>query len=213
MPYIYSLAGMTYHKDYTIMRPLVMGFSRDNNVNDISDQYMFGPAIMVAPVYEYGARNRMMYFPENSGWYDLSTGDYIEGGCSKMVDAPYERIPLFVRAGSILPVGPEMQYADEKSAELITLFVYAGADGEFSLYEDEGDNYNYEKNEFATIPFSYNDDKSELVIGDRTGRFNGMIKERRFKIVKVDKNSRIPFNPDINGTVVNYNGNSKTITL
>ena len=109
MPYIYSLAGMTYFNDYTIMRPLVMDFTADANVNNIGDQFMFGSALMVAPVYEYGARSREVYFPASCGWYDFYSGKYVNGGQKLTVDAPYERIQLYVCAGSIVPYGPDMQ--------------------------------------------------------------------------------------------------------
>ena len=120
MPYIYSLAGMTYFNDYTIMRPLVMDFTADANVNNIGDQFMFGSALMVAPVYEYGARSREVYFPASCGWYDFYSGKYVDGGQKLTVDAPYERIPLYVCEGAIVPYGPDMQYSDEKPASEIT---------------------------------------------------------------------------------------------
>lgn len=213
MPYIYSLAGMTYHSDYTIMRPLIMDFTNDVKVNEVSDQYMFGPSIMVAPVYEYGARKRKMYFPEGTDWYEMASGNYVSGGQTVMVDAPYERIPLYAKAGSIIPVGPEIQYSDEKQPEITTLFVYAGDDGEFMLYEDEGINYNYEKGKFATICFRYDDTASELTIGNRTGSFDGMLENRIFNIIKVDRRNRMAFNPDFKGKKVKYNGNEQKISL
>jgi alpha-D-xyloside xylohydrolase len=187
MPYIYSLAGMTYLNDYTIMRPLVMDFTADANVRDISDQYMFGPALMVCPVYTYGARQRQVYFPAGSVWYDYYTGARIEGGQTLTVDAPYEHIPLFVRAGSILPVGPEMQYSDEKQPEVIDLYLYPGQDGQFSLYEDEGVNYNYEKGQYALIHFTYHDAEGLLEISPRKGEFPGMLKKRTFRIIQGNK--------------------------
>ncbi|KAA6308255.1 Alpha-xylosidase BoGH31A, partial [termite gut metagenome] len=151
MPYVYSLAGMTYFNDYTIMRALVMDFGKDTHVNDIGDQYLLGPSLMVCPVYEYEARQRNVYFPATTGWYDFYTGNYISGGQSLSVNAPYDRIPLYVHEGAIIPYGPDMQYSDEKKPELITLYVYAGQNGTFTLYEDEGVNYNYEKGQYATI--------------------------------------------------------------
>jgi len=187
MPYIYSLAGMTYFEDYTIMRPLVMDFMADANVLNVSDTYMFGPAFMVAPVYEYGARTREIYFPECEGWYDFYTGSYLEGGVRKTVDAPYDRMPLYVRAGSVVPFGPEMQWSDEKPAEVIDLYVYQGADGSFTLYEDENVNYNYEKGAYAMIDFYYDEASKTLKIGERQGEFPGMLKERTFNVIPVSK--------------------------
>ena len=190
MPYIYSLAGMTYFKDYTIMRPLVMDFMSDANVLNISDAYMFGPAFMAAPVYEYGARKRDVYFPECGGWYDFYTGKYQKGGICRRVDAPYERMPLYVRAGSIVPFGPDMQWSDEKPADVIDVYVYQGADGEFTLYEDENVNYNYEKGACSMIDFSYDDSTRVLTVGERKGSFPGMLKERTFNIIPVSKSGK-----------------------
>ena len=187
MPYIYSLAGMTWFEDYTIMRPLVMDFMADANVLNIGDAFMFGPAFMAAPVYEYGARERKVYFPECEGWYDFYTGEFREGGASAKVDAPYERMPLYVRAGSIVPFGPEIQWSDEKPADVIDLYVYQGADGEFTLYEDENVNYNYEKGAYAMIDFSYSESDSTLSIGERRGEFPGMLEERTFNVIPVFK--------------------------
>lgn len=213
MPYIYSLAGMTYLNDYTIMRALVMDYGRDAVVNDTSDQYMFGNALMVCPVYEYKAKNREVYFPETSGWYDFYTGKYIEGGQRLQVDAPYAKIPLFVPEGSIIPIGPEIQYTSEKQPESITLYVYGGKNGSFTLYEDEGVNYNYEKGRYATIPLTYHDTTKTLIIGERKGDFEGMLKERMFNVVFINQDSPKAFDPDASGTEVKYSGNKQEIKL
>lgn len=206
MPYIYSLAGMTWLNDYTIMRALVMDFPGDDSVNHISDQYMFGPALMACPVYEYGAVEREVYFPGSEGWYDLYSGHFISGNKTLSVDAPYERMPLFVRAGSIVPYGPEIIYSDEKQPETITLFIYAGRDGSFTLYEDEGVNYNYEEGAYATIPFTYNDTDKTVEIGERKGMFSGMLKERMFNIVYVDQENPAAMEGDAAGTLIVYDG-------
>ena len=131
MPYIYSLAGMTHFDDYTIMRPMVMDFTSDNYSRDIKDQYMFGPALLVAPVCEYGARSRSVYLPEGEQWYDFYTGAAVAAGKNVTVDAPYERMPLFVRGGSIVPFGGDIQSTAEESKEPLTLYLYAGRDGSF----------------------------------------------------------------------------------
>ena len=193
MPYIYSLAGKTHFEDYTIMRPLIMDFNGDVNVNNIGDQYMFGPSLMVAPVYKYKATNREVYFPSANGWYDLYSGKYTEGGQKISVDAPYERMPLFVKEGSIVPFGPEIQYTGEKQATVITLYVYTGKDAEFTLYEDEGVNYNYEKGAFSTIGFKYNEQSGKLTIGEVKGSFDGMLKSRTFNIVWVGKQKPVAY--------------------
>lgn len=182
LPYIYSLAGSAYHNDYTIMRGLAMDFPKDTAVLNIADQYMFGPAILVNPVCEYKQTQRALYLPESAGWYDLYTGKWYAGGQKITAAAPYERMPLFVKAGSILPFGPELQYTTEKQPDTITLNIYTGADASFNLYEDEGTNYNYEKGAFAIIPVKYNEQTATVTIGDRKGSFNNMLKKRTFRI-------------------------------
>ena len=146
---------------------------------------MFGPAFMVAPVYEYGARSREVYFPECEGWYDFYTNKMVSGGVGRMVDAPYGRMPLYVRAGSIVPVGPDMQWSDEKPADILDVYVYKGADGTFTLYEDENVNYNYEKGLYSTIDFFYDDSEQTLTIAKRNGEFSGMPDKRTFNIIAV----------------------------
>ncbi|SFD78275.1 TIM-barrel domain-containing protein [Thermophagus xiamenensis] len=207
MPYIYSLAGAVYHHDYTIMRGLVMDFTHDPMVFDIGDQYMFGPAFMVCPVYRYKARERQVYFPKNKGWYNFYTGEFMEGGQTLTVDAPYDRMPLFVPAGAIIPLGPQIEYATQKIPDPITLYVYTGDDGSFDLYEDENTNYNYEKGQFATIPFTYNEKNKTLTIGKRKGSYDGMPEKRLFKVVFVTPGHPVEFDPDIStAQVVPYNG-------
>ncbi|HOF55816.1 MAG: TIM-barrel domain-containing protein [Prolixibacteraceae bacterium] len=187
MPYVYTLAGMTWHNDYTIMRPLVMDFNGDITVNNIGDQYMFGPSLMVAPVYEYKARTREVYFPAATGWYDLYSGQFLTGGEYRTVDAPYEKMPLYVREGAILPFGPEITSTAEKAADPVTLYVYTGRDGAFTLYEDEGVNYDYEKGEFSTIPITWDDAAGKLTIGARQGSWNGMPETRTFNVMWISK--------------------------
>ena len=214
MPYLYSMAGWAHFKDYTLMRPLVMDFNGDKEVENIGNQWMFGPALMACPVGYYKARNRSVYFPEQTGWYNLYTSEFIEGGQNLIVEAPYEQIPVFVREGAIIPFGPEMQWSDEKPAELINLYIYAGKDGSFQLYEDEGTNYNYEKGKYATIDISYNDATKTVSFGKRSGSFNGMLKERRFNVVLITKDAPKALNLDNpEGKMVNYNGKAISIQL
>ena len=214
MPYLYSMAGWVHLKDYTMMRGLIMDFNGDREVENIKDQWMFGPALMACPVGYYKARNRSVYFPKASGWYDLYTGEYIQGGQRLVVDAPYERIPVFVREGSIIPFGPEMQYSNERPADVITLYVYAGRDGQFQLYEDEGTNYNYEKGKYATIDITYNDAAKTLTLGKCNGSFNGMLKNRQFHIVYVtkDKAQELTFTPK-SAVSVTYSGKEMKVNL
>ena len=207
MPYIYSLAGKIYFDDYTIMRPLVMDFLGDKKVENIGDTYMFGPAFLVAPVYEYGARKRDVYFPESAGWYDFYSNEFYAAGVEKTVDAPYGRMPLYVRAGSIVPCGPEIQWTDQKQADVIDLYVYQGADASFTLYEDENVNYNYEKGAYSKIAFSYDDRMMLLSIEEREGEFPGMLEERTFNIIPVSKNGVGKIQ------TVKYNGLSMKVVL
>ena len=213
MPYLYSLDGWTYLKDYTLMRGLIMDFTKDAKVNNIGDQWMFGPAFMVCPVGYYKTRSRSVYFPAASGWYDFYSGRFIAGGQTRTVDAPYERIPLFVRAGSIIPFGPDIQYTDEKKPDCITLYVYEGENGKFQLYEDEGTNYDYEKGKYLTIDFTYNDSSRTLTIGAQKGAYDGMLTERTFRIVTVNRYKTQPFDLNAQGTSVTYAGKEISVKL
>lgn len=214
MPYVYSLTGYVTHRDYTIMRALVMDFGNDKNVYNIGDQFMFGPSILVNPVYEYKSRARELYLPNGTGWYDLHSGKYYKGGQTIEADAPYSDIPLFVREGSIIPFGPEIQYTTEKQAEPIRLYVYTGSDGVFDLYEDENVNYNYENGKYAFIPISYNEENKQLTIGERKGSFPGMLTSRTFEIIWVNKSKNISLNfVSEPADVIKYNGEELTVTM
>ena len=225
MPYLYSMAGWAHFSDYTLMRALVMDFNGDARVLDIKDQWMFGPALMACPVGYYKARNRAVYFPRQCGWYDLYSGEKVIDRDSQtdnqeavnrklIVDAPYERIPVFVREGAIIPFGPEMEWSDEKPAEQITLYVYAGSNGTFQLYEDEGTNYNYEQGKYATIDISYDDAQRTVTFGKRNGSFPGMLKQRRFNVVLVTPDAPKPLSPDeVQGASVEYVGKVITVNL
>jgi alpha-D-xyloside xylohydrolase len=196
------------------MRPLVMDFNGDKEVENIGNQWMFGPALMACPVGYFKARNRSVYFPAQCGWYNLYTGEYTEGGQRLIVDAPYEQIPVFVREGAIIPFGPEMEWSDEKPAELINLYIYAGQNGSFQLYEDEGTNYNYEKGKYATIDITYDDAARTVSFGARKGQFAGMLKNRQFNIVLVSKEHPQPLNLDNpSGKLVSYSGKAITVKL
>ena len=221
MPYLYSMAGWVHLTDYTMMRGLVMDFNGDDEALAVKDQWMFGPSLMACPVATYQARNRSVYFPKGTGWYDLYTGEWVmDNGESSLssrriiVDAPYERIPVFVPEGAIIPFGPALQYTDEKPADPITLYVYAGRNGRFLLYEDEGTNYQYEKGQYSTIELRYDDAARSLTIGRRNGRFKGMLKTRHFRVVLVDKDHPRPFDPDnAEGRSVTYNGKETTVWM
>ena len=214
MPYIYSLAGMVTQNDYTIMRALVMDFNYDKNVFNIGDQFMFGPALLINPVTKFKARTREVYLPSGTGWYELRSGKYFEGGQTIEADAPYSDIPIFVKEGSIILCGPEIQYSNEKPADPIRLFVYTGKDASFTLYEDEGINYNYEKRVFAQISLIYNEKDKSLTIHGRQGEFPGMLETRTFEIVWIsrDKPSGLNFEKEPD-TTIRYNGKMKSIKI
>ena len=215
MPYLYSMAGMVHLKDYTMMRGLVMDFNGDDKVLDIKDQWMFGSALMACPVGEYQKYSREVYLPKQKGWYDFYTGAYHTGGQTIVADAPYDKIPVFIPEGAILPIGPEMQWSDEKKPELIDLYVYAGKDGSYTLYEDEGTNYNYEKGKYAVIDFKYDDARKQVTIGARKGSFDGMLQKRRFNIILVDQKKQQGVNlaKSPKGKVVKYAGQAMTVKL
>lgn len=185
MPYLYSVAAACYHNDYTMMRGLVMDFPGDARVRTIADQYMFGPSILVNPVYEYGVTSRKVYLPATTAWYDFYSGEYLKGGQTLDAPAPYERMPLYIRAGSILPIGPELQHTGERNADPIKLYVFTGADAAFTLYEDEGTNYNYERGQFVSVSLRYEEETKTLTIGPRKGTYKGILEERIFQIVWV----------------------------
>jgi alpha-D-xyloside xylohydrolase len=212
MPYIYSLAWKTTNEGYTIMRPLVMDFRADTQAQNVTDQFLFGPAILVSPVVEPGAQSRRVYLP-SATWYDFWTGATTQGPQSMEVAAPIDRLPLFVRAGSILPLGPDIEYAAEKPADPTEVRVYRGANGEFTLYEDEGDTYNYEKGAHATIPIKWDDTASTLTIGERRGTFPGMLSSRTFNIVFVGPKHGIGGELTVKSDkTVTYTGQTVTVT-
>ncbi|WP_242916484.1 TIM-barrel domain-containing protein [Pontibacter liquoris] len=214
MPYIYSLAGQVYHHDYTIMRPLIMDFGTDKNVLNIGDQYMFGPSLLVNPVHTAKAVSRPVYLPAGTNWYNLYDGAYVQGGQQIQAAAPYERMPLFVKAGAILPFGPEIEYTGQKAADTITLYVYGGQDGQFELYEDENTNYNYEKGKFAKIPITYTEATKTLTIGKQQGDFAGMLQNRTFHVVYVSQNKPQPLAFDAKpDQVIKYSGKAKAVKL
>ena len=214
LPYIYSLAGMVTHEGGTILRPLVMDFREDATAREISDEYMFGPALLVSPVTVYQARSRPVYLPASAGWYDFWNGAAVTGGQTIEAPAPYDAIPVHVRAGAILPFGPDLQYTEEKPADPITLFVYAGADGAFTLYEDDGLTYGYEKGACARIPLRWDDAAGKLTIGRRDGAFPGMLAKRTFQVVLVAKGqpAGFPFT-STGGRTVTYAGDAVTVSL
>lgn len=193
LPYIYSLAAETYWNNYTIMRGLIMDFPNDKNVTNINDQYLFGSSFLINPVYEYHAVSRKVYLPAGTGWYDFYTGKYFEGGRNINADAPFSRMPLFVKEGSIIPVGPDLQFTLQKPADTISLFIYTGKNASFKLYEDEDISYNYEKGMYSNIRFDYNENEKTLIIQKRDGTFSGMLQKRIFNIICIKKSNPVAF--------------------
>jgi len=195
MPYIYSLAGLTTHRDYTMLRALPFDFRTDPATYNIADQFMFGPAFLVNPVTKpmYFAadstaidgvpKTRPVYLPVGNDWYDFWTGQRYVGGQTICADATLDTMPLYLRSGSIVPIGPDITYADEQRNAPLDLRIYPGQSGSFTLYDDEGDNYNYEQGHFAMIRLSWDETTRRLTIHDRQGNFPGMLISRVFRIV------------------------------
>ena len=212
MPYTYSVAGKVTQDGYTMMRALVMDFAPDLRARDVKDEFMFGPALLVAPVTDYRARSRSVYLPGGNAWYDLRTGRRTMGGQTVAAAAPYSDIPLYVREGSIVPFGPALQYTDEKPADPIRLYVYTGRDGAFALYEDDGISYGYEKGAFSRIPIRWNEAARTLTIGARTGEYPGMLKSRTFEVMFVGPAQATGLNLDAPATrSVQYSGEAVVV--
>ena len=214
MPYLYSTAWQVTSEGTSFMRPLVMDFPKDPQALGIGNQYLFGPAIMVTPVTSAGATTQSVYLPAGGApWYNFWTAETSPAGQRVDAAADVETMPLFVKPGSIVPMGPFLQYSSEKPADPIELRIYRGADGKFTLYEDEGDTYNYEKGKYATIPIIWNDAKGTLEIGKRSGAFTGMVKERTFNVVFVSSGhgAGIPI-ADQPDAVVHYTGKAVTVS-
>lgn len=227
LPYIYSTQGDIVLNDGTMMRPLVMDFAADKQAINLSDEYMFGRSILVKPVtqplYTWKDEQRnghliypdimeasapvSVYLPKGATWYDFWTNEKIEGGRDVMRPCPIDIMPIYVKAGSIIPWGPDVQYSSEKSWAELEIRLYKGADGQFTLYEDRGDGYEYEKGEYTLIPFSWSETSHTLTIGNRIGKYPTMTINRTFNIVVID-----------NGTIhtaktVEYDGNEKSLAL
>ncbi len=221
LPYIYSLSWKVTNEGYTIMRSLGFDFRNDEGIRNIPDQYMFGPAFLVNPVTErmYSLPNskdikkvRKVYLPKSVNWYDFWTGKLIPGGQTIEAGAAIETLPLYIKAGSIVPMGPYLQYATEKVADPIELRVYTGADADFVLYEDENDTYNYTKGNYSTIAINWNEASKTLTIEDRKGEFPGMLKDRSFLVVWVTPKNGNGVEPAKTAETVQYSGKEVSIT-
>ncbi|MGE5852715.1 MAG: TIM-barrel domain-containing protein, partial [Deltaproteobacteria bacterium] len=208
LPYIYSLAGWTTYQAYTMLRALPFDFRHDPAVFDVADQFMFGPALLVNPITRpmYYTRNsipltdvdrkRSVYLPAGTDWYDVWTGKRYAGGQTISADASLATLPLYARAGSIVPIGPEIQFTGDRPDAPIELWVYPGQDGAFTLYDDEGDNYNYEQGSFTTIHLAWNDRTRQLTLDHRQGCYLGMPASQVFRVVIAGER---PFDPQAVG--------------
>ncbi|PWG81366.1 glycosyl hydrolase family 31 [Pararcticibacter amylolyticus] len=185
LPYIYSEGWQVSSKGSTMMRPLVMDFSEDSRALAQPYEYMFGRAFLVAPVTEAGIKESSVYLPGGNDWYDFWTGSRLKGGQTVKANTPADQIPLFVKAGSILPLGKVTQYATVKAMDSLEIRVYRGANGKFTLYADEGDNYNYEKGKYRLIPFTWNEQKNTLTIDAMKGDYPGAPGRYVFDVVWV----------------------------
>ncbi|MEJ5352496.1 MAG: TIM-barrel domain-containing protein [Melioribacteraceae bacterium] len=214
LPYIYSEAWQISQHGSTLMRPLVMDFRDDTIAISCAYEYMFGKSILVAPVTEPGVREWNVYLPSSTDWYDFWTGEKFNGGKFIIRKTPIEILPLYIKAGSIVPIGPQVQYTIEKKWNTLEIRIYEGADGEFTLYEDEGDNYNYEKGFFSEIQFRWDNKEKKLTISDRKGSFPGMVNDRIFRIVLVKKERGIGNTHEKNADrIVNYTGKNVIIRM
>ncbi len=240
MPYIYSIAWKVTNENYTMMRALPFDFTNDSATYNINNQYMFGPSFLVNPVVEplYYLPNsikvegsiepdanttnkieaksnyfvRSVYLPKGTQWFDFWSGKNYEGGNTVKADARFETMPLFIKAGSIIPMGPFIQYSTEKTDPL-EIRIYPGANGEFTLYEDENDNYNYEKGVYSLIDFNWNNALKTLTISDRKGEFPGMLNKRKFDIVLVNENSGIGIETQTISKAIDYIGEKMKVSL
>ena len=206
LPYIYSEAWQVTNNHGTLMRPLVMDWRNDVEAQNTGDEYLFGPAILVTPVTQKGTTSRQVYLPKAT-WYDFWTGEKVDGGKRIEADAPLAKLPLYVRAGSIVPMGPAMEWSTEKPADPIELRIYPGADGDFTLYEDENDSYRYEKGAHSTIAMHWDDAARTLFIYAREGSYPGMLASHTFHLVLVGKDHGTAIGETATAdTTVNYTG-------
>jgi len=214
LPYIYSTAWRVTHDGYTMMRPLVFDFADDAKARRVSDEFLFGPSLLISPVAQPGAVQREVYLPSGADWIDFWSGEARKGGQTISAAAPIERMPIFVRAGAIIPYGPTVDYADEKPAAPIELRVYEGADGAFTLYQDKGDGYDYERGAYATIPITWSNAAQTLSIGERSGEYPEMPDKIVFHVVRVRAGHGASVEPtDKPDAVIQYAGKAVSVKI
>ncbi|WEK34498.1 MAG: glycoside hydrolase family 31 protein [Candidatus Pseudobacter hemicellulosilyticus] len=214
LPYSYATAWQVTHHAGSFIRALPMDFAADTATHAIDNEFLYGSALLVAPVTSYGAQQQSVYLPAGSNWFDFWTGEKLAGGRTINAPTPLEQLPLYVKAGAILPWAAVVQYAEEKRWDNLEIRVYPGADGKFILYEDENNGYNYEKGLYTEIPFFWDEPKQTLTIGARKGKFNGMPAKRQFNIVVVNrgKGTGVEAATQFNKTVT-YTGKAISIRL
>ena len=212
IPYIYSEAWQVSSAGSTMMRPLVMDFRNDAGATGSSYEYMFGKSLLVAPVVEPGVTQWNVYLPKSTTWYDFWTGKKFQGGQTITTPSPQYKIPVFVKAGSIVPMGKYLQYASEKAMDTLEIRIYTGANGAFTLYNDEGDNYNYEKGKYTSIPFAWNDQNQTLTVDRQKGAYAGAVKKYVFNIVWVSEEKGIGIDISPRRASVVYTGNKISIS-
>jgi alpha-D-xyloside xylohydrolase len=216
---------MVTHEDYTMMRALPFDFRNDPDTYEIADQFMFGSALLVNPVTRpmyYTAqssplhdvrKSRSVYLPKGFDWYDFWTGERYTGGQTLCADAALDTMPLYVRGGSIVPIGPDITYTDEQSNAPLELRIYSGQNGSFTLYDDEGDNYNYEDGHFARINLVWDDAARRLMLHERQGNYPGMPDSREFRILIEDGTNKSPSSDGTSTHIVLYEGQAISIDL
>lgn len=233
LPYIYATSWEVTAHHSSMMRALFMDFPADKKAWDLNDQYMFGKSILVSPVTRAmyvkpvtkgmdtlmaedfsKVRSKELYLPAGTDWYDFWNGERRKGGEYVSRKTPLDLMPVYIKAGSLIPMGPRVQFAGEKKWDDLEIRIYPGADGKFVLYEDENDNYNYEKGIYSAVELQWDDKKGILTIGDRQGSFPGMLTSRQFSIVLVNTANGIgedrSLQPD---KTVTYTGNKILIKL
>ena len=191
LPYIYSTDRRVYNEGFSFMRAMGIAYPADTRTHELKDQFMFGRDLLVAPVTQSQAIQRSIYLPKGDKWTDIRNGQQYEGGQMVKREVSLALMPLYVRQGSILPWGPKVQYSEQSDWDNLEIRIYPGADGQFTLYEDERDNYNYEQGKYSEIPFSWDDKTRTLTIGQRKGEFEGMLQNRTFRIVLVDADKHV----------------------
>ena len=216
LPYIYSTARKVHAEDFSFMRAMGIAYPQDEKTHNIKDQFMFGRDILVAPVVSEGTEIRKVYLPKGNGWTDVWTGERLAGGTTVERPVNLSLMPLYVRQGTIIPWGPKVQYSAQSNWDNLEIRIYPGADGTFTLYEDERDNYNYEKGKYSEITFHWNDASRTLTIDDRKGEFEGMLQSRKFRIVLVDAAKNMGLGIRQSGRFsneINYSGSHLSVKI